>query len=161
MSEDTDNRTPTADRPVWSHKAEGGYLEDFLRGDTADGTDGADATQAAAGDDGALPAGAAGDDSLREKVIAAIRQIYDPEIPVNIYDLGLIYGVETDAESNVDVTMTLTTPHCPVAESLPMEVETRVRSVEGVNDVDLDVVWDPPWDMTKMSEEARLELGLL
>jgi len=155
MSEDTDNRTPSADRPVWSHKAEGGYLEDFLRGETADKSDAADT------ENGALPAGAAGDDSLRDKVIAAIRQIYDPEIPVNIYDLGLIYGVETDAENNVDVTMTLTTPHCPVAESLPMEVETRVRSVEGVNDVDLDVVWDPPWDMTKMSEEARLELGLL
>lgn len=155
MSEDSDNRAPSTDRPVWSHKAEGGYLEDFLRGETAETAD------AAVAEDGALPAGASEDDSLRDKVIAAIRQIFDPEIPVNIYDLGLIYGVETDAENNVDVTMTLTTPHCPVAESLPMEVETRVRSVEGVNDVDLDVVWDPPWDMTKMSEEARLELGLL
>jgi FeS assembly SUF system protein len=97
---------------------------------------------------------------LYEAVIQALREIYDPEIPVNIYDLGLIYGVELDDDHAV-VTMTLTTPHCPVAESMPGEVELRVGSVPGVGSAEVNLVWDPPWDPAKMSDEARLEMGML
>jgi FeS assembly SUF system protein len=107
-------------------------------------------------DDPGAPGGA-----LYESVIDALREIYDPEIPVNIYDLGLIYGVEVSPEADVAVTMTLTTPHCPVAESMPGEVELRVSSVPGVRDAEVNLVWDPPWDPAKMSDEARLELGML
>ena len=98
---------------------------------------------------------------LYEAVIAALRDIFDPEIPVNIYDLGLIYGVEIDAEGGVVVTMTLTTPHCPVAESMPGEVEMRICAVPGVRDAEVNLVWDPPWDPAKMSDDAKLELGML
>ena len=98
---------------------------------------------------------------LYEKVIAALKEIYDPEIPVNIYDLGLIYGVEVGPDSDVVVTMTLTTPHCPVAESMPGEVELRAASVPGVRDAEVNLVWDPPWSPEKMTDEARLELGML
>jgi FeS assembly SUF system protein len=98
---------------------------------------------------------------LYEAVIAALKDIYDPEIPVNIYDLGLIYGVDVSPEGAVMVTMTLTTPHCPVAESMPGEVELRVGAVPGVRDAEVELVWDPPWDPAKMSDEARLELGML
>ena len=98
---------------------------------------------------------------LYESVIAALREIYDPEIPVNIYDLGLIYAVEVSDEADAVVTMTLTTPHCPVAESMPGEVELRVSSVPGIRDAEVNLVWDPPWDPAKMSDEARLELGML
>ena len=105
------------------------------------------------------PAAEPGGD-LYENVIQALREIYDPEIPVNIYDLGLIYGVEID-EGHVIVTMTLTTPHCPVAESMPGEIEMRVGAVPGVRDAEVNLVWDPPWDPAKMSDEARLELGML
>lgn len=107
-----------------------------------------------------LASGEPGGD-LYEAVIAALKEIFDPEIPVNIYDLGLIYGVDVDAEGGVVVTMTLTTPHCPVAESMPGEVELRVSAVPGVRDADVNLVWDPPWDPAKMSDEARLELGML
>ena len=106
--------------------------------------------------DPAAPGGA-----LYESVIDALREIYDPEIPVNIYDLGLIYGVDVTPDADVMVTMTLTTPHCPVAESMPGEVELRVSSVPGVRDAEVALVWDPPWDPAKMSDEARLELGML
>ena len=106
-----------------------------------------------------LPTGEPGGD-LYEDVIAALKDIYDPEIPVNIYDLGLIYGVEVD-EGHVHVNMTLTTPHCPVAETMPVEVELRVGSVPGVGVVEVNLVWDPPWDPGKMTDEARLELGML
>lgn len=99
--------------------------------------------------------------NLYEGVIDALKEIFDPEIPVNIYDLGLIYGVEVSPEASVAVTMTLTTPHCPVAESMPGEVELRVASVPGVRDCEVNLVWDPPWDMAKMSDEAKLELGML
>lgn len=99
--------------------------------------------------------------SIYDGVIAALKDIFDPEIPVNIYDLGLIYGVEVDPEGAVVVTMTLTTPHCPVAESMPGEVELRVGAVPGVRDCEVNLVWDPPWDPAKMSDEARLELGML
>ena len=96
-----------------------------------------------------------------DAIIEALKDIYDPEIPVNIYDLGLIYGVEVSDDGHAAVTMTLTTPHCPVAETMPTEVELRVGSVPGVGAVDVNLVWDPPWDPMKMSDEARLELGML
>lgn len=95
-----------------------------------------------------------------DEVIAALRQIHDPEIPVNIYDLGLIYGVEVD-NGHAVITMTLTTPHCPVAESMPGEVEIRVCAVPGIQSCDVNLVWDPAWDPGKMSDEARLEMGML
>ena len=98
---------------------------------------------------------------LYEGVVSALKEIFDPEIPVNIYDLGLIYGVEVDDEAHVTVTMTLTTPHCPVAESMPAEVELRVSAVPGVRDAEVNLVWDPPWDPQKMSDDAKLELGML
>jgi FeS assembly SUF system protein len=99
--------------------------------------------------------------ALYEAVIDALKDIYDPEIPVNIYDLGLIYGVDVDDDGDVSVMMTLTTPHCPVAESMPGEVELRVGSVPGVRDAEVNLVWDPPWGPDKMTDEARLELGML
>jgi len=99
--------------------------------------------------------------AIYEAVVAALKEIYDPEIPVNIYELGLIYGVDVDEDSGVVVTMTLTTPHCPVAESMPGEVELRIASLPGVRDCEVNLVWDPPWDMDKMSDEAKLELGML
>ncbi len=107
-----------------------------------------------------LSPGAPGGD-IYEGVIAALKDIFDPEIPVNIYDLGLIYGVEVDDNCGVVVSMTLTTPHCPVAESMPGEVELRVGAAPGVRDAEVNLVWDPPWDPAKMSDEARLELGML
>ena len=107
-----------------------------------------------------LPPGEPGGD-LYEGVIAALKDIFDPEIPVNIYDLGLIYGVDVSDNGAVVVSMTLTTPHCPVAESMPGEVELRVSAVPGVRDAEVNLVWDPPWDPAKMSDEARLELGML
>jgi FeS assembly SUF system protein len=99
--------------------------------------------------------------ALYEAVVSALRGIYDPEIPVNIYDLGLIYGVDVAPDAAVTVTMTLTTPHCPVAESMPGEVELQVGAVPGVREAEVNLVWDPPWDPAKMSDEARLELGML
>jgi FeS assembly SUF system protein len=98
---------------------------------------------------------------IYEAVINALREIYDPEIPVNLYDLGLIYGVDISNEGSATITMTLTTPHCPVAESMPGEVEMRVAAVPGIRDAEVALVWDPPWDPAKMSDEARLELGML
>lgn len=106
------------------------------------------------------PAGEPGGD-LYEAVITALKEIYDPEIPVNIYDLGLIYGVDITADGHAAVTMTLTTPHCPVAESMPGEVELRVGAVPGIGSAEVALVWDPPWDPQKMSDEAKLELGML
>ncbi|MEQ1541665.1 MAG: SUF system Fe-S cluster assembly protein [Novosphingobium sp.] len=119
------------------------YLEGFLAEKPAD-----------------VAPGAPGGD-LYEAVIAALKDIFDPEIPVNIYDLGLIYAVDVTDDGGVVVTMTLTTPHCPVAESMPGEVELRVGAVPGVRDAEVNLVWDPPWDPAKMSDEARLELGML
>jgi FeS assembly SUF system protein len=106
------------------------------------------------------PAGEPGGD-LYEDVIEALKDIYDPEIPVNIYDLGLIYDVEITPDNHALIKMTLTTPHCPVAESMPGEVELRVGSVAGVGHAEVELVWDPPWDPQKMSDEAKLELGML
>ena len=97
---------------------------------------------------------------LKEKVILEIKKIYDPEIPVNIYELGLIYSIDIDEKNKVNIDMTLTSPNCPVAESLPNEVKVNVLKVDGVSEVDLKLVWDPPWDKDKMSEAAKLELNL-
>jgi len=97
---------------------------------------------------------------LKEKVILEIKKIYDPEIPVNIYELGLIYKIEINDENKVNIEMTLTTPNCPVAESLPKMIKDNILKLNGVNDVDLKLVWDPPWTKDKMSEAAKLELNL-
>ena len=97
---------------------------------------------------------------IKSKVIEEIKKIYDPEIPVNIYELGLIYKVEVDEKNKVNIDMTLTSPNCPVAESLPKDVKENIMKVEGVSDVNLNIVWEPPWDKDKMSEAAKLELNL-
>jgi len=97
--------------------------------------------------------------ALRDRVIEVLQGIYDPEIPVNIYEIGLIYEVSVDDEANVHVLMTLTSPMCPVAESLPPEVEEKVAAIEGVTSATVEVTWDPPWDPEMMSEAAKLELG--
>ena len=99
-------------------------------------------------------------DDLKQKIINEIKKVYDPEIPVNIYELGLIYKIEIDKKNNVNVDMTLTTPNCPVADSLPKQVKEYIMNVKGVSDVKLNLVWDPPWDKSKMSEAAKLELNL-
>jgi FeS assembly SUF system protein len=119
------------------------YLAGFLAGEKED-----------------VPAGGPGGD-LQASVVEVLKSIYDPEIPVDIYELGLIYDVAISEDGDATITMTLTTPHCPVAESLPNEVELRVLSVPGIRDAVVNLVWDPPWDPTKMSDEARLELGML
>jgi FeS assembly SUF system protein len=119
------------------------YLEGFL-------------AQKPASDAAGEPGGA-----LYEAVVEALKGIYDPEIPVNIYDLGLIYGVDVTEAGHAVVTMTLTTPHCPVAESMPMEVEMRVGAVPGIGSSEVNLVWDPAWDPAKMSDDAKLELGML
>lgn len=99
--------------------------------------------------------------ALEQKVIDVLRTCYDPEIPVNIYELGLIYDVKVEPTGAVNIKMTLTAPSCPAAQSLPIEVESKVGSIEGVTDVNVDVVWDPPWEPSMMSEAAKLELGML
>ena len=113
------------------------------------------------GDVAANDGQASPNDALKQDVIAAISEIFDPEIPVNIYDLGLIYDVHVGDEGEIDVVMTLTSPHCPVAEILPGQVKSRVELVEGVNEVDLELTWDPPWTPENMSEPAKLELGFM
>ncbi|MDC1093232.1 SUF system Fe-S cluster assembly protein [Pelagibacteraceae bacterium] len=97
---------------------------------------------------------------LKEQIVAEIKKIYDPEIPVNIYELGLIYKIEIKEVKKVNIDMTLTSPNCPVAESLPKMVKDNILKLEGVDDVDLNLVWDPPWTKDKMSEAAKLELNL-
>ncbi len=112
--------------------------------------------------EGAETSAAPADASMLEaRIYDATAQVYDPEIPVNIYELGLIYNVEIDAGGNVAIEMTLTSPACPVAGSLPGEVETRVREVDGVSEVKVELVWDPPWTPDRMTEAARLELGFM
>ena len=100
-------------------------------------------------------------DILKKEVIAAISEIFDPEIPVNIYELGLIYDVHVGENAKIDLVMTLTSPHCPVAEILPEQVKSRVELVDGVNEVELELTWDPPWDPEMMSEAAKLECGFM
>jgi len=97
---------------------------------------------------------------IKNQVIEEVKKIYDPEIPVNIYELGLIYKIEVDEANKVNIDMTLTSPNCPVAESLPKEVKDNIMKVEGVSDVNLNLVWEPPWDKDKMSEAAKLELNI-
>lgn len=132
-----------AETPAETFARKRDYLDGFL-------------AQVPQGDKAHEPGGA-----LYEAVIDALKEIYDPEIPVNIYELGLIYNVEVTDGGHAVVTMTLTTPHCPVAESMPAEVEMRVSAVPGIAIADVNLVWDPPWDPAKMSDEARLELGML
>jgi len=101
-----------------------------------------------------------GDGGLKDQVIEALCTVFDPEIPVNIHAMGMIYGIKLDPEGKCRITMTLTSPACPVAGSLPGEVETRVRSIPGITGVEVNLVWDPPWEMSMISEDARLSLGL-
>ena len=133
-------RAEDAPRETFERKKD--YLEGFL----------AAKPQALSGEE---PGG-----ELYEAVLTALREIYDPEIPVNIYDLGLIYNVEISDGSAI-VTMTLTTPHCPVAESMPQEVQLRVETVPGIRDAEVNLVWEPAWSPASMSDEARLEMGML
>ncbi|MCG6947684.1 MAG: SUF system Fe-S cluster assembly protein [Acidobacteria bacterium] len=98
--------------------------------------------------------------TLRDQIIGVLKTIFDPEIPVNIYEIGLIYEVNVDDEANIHVLMTLTSPMCPVAESLPPEVEEKVAAIEGVTSATVEITWDPPWDPDMMSEAAKLELGM-
>ena len=97
---------------------------------------------------------------IKKKVIEEIKKIFDPEIPVNIYELGLIYKVEVDDKNKVNIDMTLTSPNCPVAESLPVDVKDSIKKIEGVSDVNVNVIWEPPWEKEMMSEAAKLELNL-
>jgi FeS assembly SUF system protein len=136
--------SPPRARVTDSFERKRDYLAGFLAGETE--------TQ---------PAGYVASADLKESVIDALKSVYDPEIPVDIYELGLIYDVEISEDGDAAIAMTLTTPHCPVAESLPNEVELRVLSVPGIRDAVVNLVWDPPWDPSKMSDEARLELGML
>lgn len=99
-------------------------------------------------------------EELREKVISVLKTIYDPEIPVSIYALGLIYEIDILPINNVQIVMTLTAPGCPAAQSIPVEIDQKVRTIEGVNDVHVSVTWNPPWNKSMMSEEAQLELGM-
>lgn len=151
----TKPRQNQPERPVYTESEGRDYLDSFYAGPEQEkhAKDANKAKPAKKKDDKG--------DSLKERVIQALSQIYDPEIPVNIYDLGLIYGIEADDNGKVVVTMTLTTPHCPVAETMPGEVEMRVGYVEGVQEAEVNLVWDPPWDPSKMSEAAQLELGFL
>lgn len=98
---------------------------------------------------------------LENKVVEVLKTIYDPEIPVDVFELGLIYEVNIDEDKNVSIDMTLTSPNCPVAETMPKEVEEKVTAIEGVNSTKVNIVFDPPWDKDMMSEEAKLELGFL
>jgi FeS assembly SUF system protein len=107
-----------------------------------------------------LDDGSMNPDAIRDQVIAELKTVFDPEIPVNIYELGLIYKVDVAADGATQVTMTLTTPMCPAAEELPPEVETKARGVPGVTSVQLDLVWDPPWSPDMMSDAAKLDLGM-
>ena len=135
--------TPPRARVTETFERKKDYLAGFLAGDKEE--------EVAAG---------AGSD-LQAAVVEVLKSVYDPEIPVDIYELGLIYDVAISEDGDATITMTLTTPHCPVAESLPNEVELRVLSVPGIRDAVVNLVWDPPWDPSKMSDEARLELGML
>lgn len=101
------------------------------------------------------------DDSLGDKIVRVLKTIYDPEIPVDIYELGLIYDVFVNEDSDVKILMTLTTPNCPVAETLPMEVEEKIKSIDDVKSAEVEITFDPPWTQDLMSEEAKLELGML
>lgn len=98
---------------------------------------------------------------IEAQVLDALRTCYDPEIPVNVYELGLVYEVGVDETGSVSIKMTLTSPHCPAVQSLPAEIESKVRAISGVSDAKVELVWEPPWDPSKMSEAARLQLGMM
>ena len=100
-------------------------------------------------------------EALREQIVVALKGVYDPEIPVNIYDLGLIYSIDIDPESQVRLQMTLTAPGCPVAQTFPQTVESAIKAVPGVKDAQVELVWEPPWSRERMTEEAKLQLGFL
>lgn len=121
------------------------FTENFLSGGEAGGQESTEGSSA----------------GLKEQVVDILKTIYDPEIPVNIYELGLIYDVDVAEGGKVDVKMTLTTPMCPVAETMPAEVETKVKGVDGVSDATVELVWEPPWDMSMLTDAAKLELGML
>ncbi len=152
---DTDAAKAASAAPEVSPQEGGYFLNKFL--EQSDKKEAEAAAQETAKAEGAPDTA----EELQANIIAALQEIYDPEIPVNIYDMGLIYGVDVAADFSVAITMTLTTPHCPVAESMPGEIELKVAGVAGVNGVQVNLVWEPAWDMGKMSDEARLELGLL
>ncbi len=101
------------------------------------------------------------DPEVEKRVVETLKEIYDPEIPVNIYDIGLIYNIDISAQGKVDIKMTLTSPMCPVAESLPPEVEGKVAEADGVTESNVEVIWEPPWNMEMMSEAAQLQLGMM
>jgi FeS assembly SUF system protein len=148
QAQSVDEAPAAPERPMVGNQHQ--YLDGFLNG--------ADAPEAS---EPGAPAQEIEGETLDDKLLAALRSIFDPEIPVNIYDLGLIYDCEIDEDNKVYVSMTLTTPHCPVAESMPGDVESRLRAVEGVQDVEVKLVWEPPWTPENMSDEAKLELGFL
>jgi FeS assembly SUF system protein len=149
-----ENMPKKADRPVVSPQEGAYFLDKFLEAKESESADEVAAPEPKA-------EAPATKEALQDNIVSALQEIFDPEIPVNIYELGLIYGVDVADDFSAKITMTLTTPHCPVAESMPGEVELKVNSVDGVTGAEVELVWDPPWDMTKMSDEARLELGLL
>lgn len=152
-----ENMPKKGERPTVSPQEGAYFLDKFL----AQKEEAADDASAEEANEVSKPDVPLTKEALQENVVAALCEIYDPEIPVNIYELGLIYAVDVADDFSTKVTMTLTTPHCPVAESMPGEVELKVNGVEGVASAEVDLVWEPPWDMSKMSDEARLELGLL
>lgn len=141
-------------RPVFTPKIGTDFMRNFLKPRKVEEEQSQDAEPEA-------PSAPKTPEELEAATIEMLKDVYDPEIPVNIYELGLIYGVEADDNAHVVITMTLTSPHCPVAESMPADIEERARAIDGVEEVTLNLVWDPPWDMSRMSDEARLELGLL
>jgi len=145
------NMPSNTKRPVVSPQEGGYFLNKFLDLKAEAPEDG----------DAGTPVIPESPEALRDAIVCALQEIYDPEIPVNIYELGLIYDVDVAEDFSVKVRMTLTTPHCPVAESMPGDVELKVAGVPGVASVEVALVWEPAWDMAKMSDEARLELGLL
>ena len=153
-----ENMPRTTERPMVSPQEGSYFLDKFLEAKNADSAEQTEKADSPPANNSNPPASA---EELQGNIVAALQEIYDPEIPVNIYEMGLIYSVDVASDYSAKVIMTLTTPHCPVAESMPGEVEMKVASVDGVNGVEVDLVWEPPWDMSMMSDEARLELGLL
>jgi FeS assembly SUF system protein len=161
-----ENMPRTTARPTVSPQEGGYFLNKFLdqsseksEDNTASDTPGkATAAPTTPPANGEMPESP---EALQANVVAALQEIYDPEIPVNIYELGLIYDVDVAEDFSVRIRMTLTTPHCPVAESMPGEVELKAASVPGVISAEVALVWEPAWEMSMMSDEARLELGLL
>jgi FeS assembly SUF system protein len=151
MSENNDIKNESSVRPQFDPKPERDFLEGFLSKPDID-------TGEVYSEDNQV---ADANPEISERVVEAIKGIFDPEIPVNIYDLGLIYNVSTDEDGVATIIMTLTTPHCPVAESMPGEVGQVAEGVEGVMRADVKLVWEPPWDPSRMSEAAQLELGFI